>query len=275
MNRLEKFKGLSVKPADAAADISLINQFTVKELTPEDVYCFSLVLCDNEIDRDLERFTDKTLEKLAELFVGKTGISDHQWSANRQVARLYRVEVETTKEKNRLGQPLKRLRGSAYMMKNEANQAMIDAIEGGILKEVSVGCAVGKTVCSICGEPLKLDWRTWTYQCATGHIKGETYDGKLCVGNLEEPVDAYEFSFVAVPAQKGAGVTKGAQDPRAAFEVLATADLHMYADEIKKLMPRFQSALLEDSERAERAAIIKAAEAYQSFERKEKENDSV
>ncbi len=262
MSRFEKFKSFSVKPADAAADIALINQFTVKELTPDEVYCFSVVLCDNDVDRDLERFTDKTLDKLAKLFVGKTGISDHRWSADRQIARLYRTEVETTEEKNRLDQPLKRLRGSAYMMKNEANQPVIDAIEGGILKEISIGCAVKKVLCSICGKPLKMDWRTWTYQCETGHIKGETYDDKLCVGNLEEPEDAYEFSFVAVPAQKGAGVTKSAQETRAAFEVLASADLREYAQEVKNLLPRFQSVMLEDSERAERAAIVKAAEIY-------------
>lgn len=262
MDRTEKFKSFSVKPADAAADIALINKFTVRELSPEEVYCFSLVLCDNDVDRDTERFTEPTLEKLAKLFVGKTGIRDHMWTTDRQVARLYRVEVEDTSEKNRLGMPLKKLRGSAYMVKNESNQPMIDAIEGGILKEISIGCRCEKTVCSICGEPLKMDWRTWTYQCDKGHIKGETYDGKLCVGNLEDPTDAFEFSFVAVPAQAGAGVTKGAKDPQSAFEVLGTIDLHKYADEVKKLMPRFQSVMLDESERAERAAIVKAAERY-------------
>lgn len=262
MNRLEKYKSIGVKPADAAADIALINKFAMKELIPDDVFCFSVVLCDNEVDRDLERFTERTLEKLAKLFVGKTGISDHKWSADRQIARLYRVEVEETMEKNRLGMPLKRLRGSAYMMKNDANQPVIEAIEGGIMKEVSVGCLVEKAVCSICGKPLKMDYRTWTYQCETGHIKGENYDGKLCVANLEEPVDAYEFSFVAVPAQQGAGVTKSAKDPQTAFEVLATIDLSKHVEEVEKLMPRFQSALLNEAERAERAAIIKAAEKY-------------
>ncbi len=91
MSRFEKFKSFSVKPADAAADIALINQFTVKELTPDEVYCFSVVLCDNDVDRDLERFTDKTLDALAKLFVGKTGISDHRWSGYRHIARLYRT----------------------------------------------------------------------------------------------------------------------------------------------------------------------------------------
>ena len=260
--RLEKFKGLSVKKADSTADITLINQYAVKELTPDDVYCFSVVLCDNDVDRDLERFTDKTLEKLAKLFVGKTGISDHRWSADRQIARLYRTEVETTSEKNRLGEPLKRLRGSAYMMKNETNQPVIDAIEGGILKEVSIGCACGKQSCSICGKDLKFDWRSWTYQCETGHIKGETYDGKLCAGNLEDPEDAYEFSFVAVPAQKGAGVTKSADNPLSAFELLISTDLSKYENEVKELMPRLQNALLTSEERLYRAEIIKSAEKY-------------
>ena len=34
------------------------------------------------------------------------------------------------------------------------------------------------------------------------------YKGKLCYGVLSEPEDAYEWSFVAVPAQRSAGVTK-------------------------------------------------------------------
>ena len=113
MDRIDKFKSLSVAKADAQADIALINRFSVKELTPEEVFCFSVILCDNDIDRDCERFTDETLETLAEMFVGKTGISDHYWSAERQLARLYRSQVERTTEKNALGQTLKRLRGIA------------------------------------------------------------------------------------------------------------------------------------------------------------------
>jgi hypothetical protein len=40
------------------------------------------------------------------------------------------------------------------------------------------------------------------------HRKGEVYGGKVCHTVLEEPTDAYEWSFVAVPAQPRAGVTK-------------------------------------------------------------------
>lgn len=262
MEKLEKFKGFSLKSADAAADIKLINQYSVKELKPEDVYCFSVILCDNDVDRDLERFTDKTLDKLAELFVGKTGISDHRWSSDRQIARLYRVEVEESTEKNALGEPLKRLRGSAYMLKTETTKPVIEAIEGGIIKEVSVGCSVSKTSCSICGEPFMLDWRDWKYKCKNNHEKGETYDGVQCVANLEDPIDAYEFSFVAVPAQRNAGVTKSEKDLDDAFETLMAADLSKYSGKLKALLPRIRSALNDEADREMRTKILKDNEKY-------------
>ncbi len=41
-------------------------------------------------------------------------------------------------------------------------------------------------------------------------MKGQVYDGKLCFMELREPADAYEWSFVAVPAQRKAGVIKSA-----------------------------------------------------------------
>lgn len=250
---LEKYKGLSLKKADAAADIELINRYSVKKLTPEEVYCFSLVLCDNDVDRDGERFTDATLEGLAPLFLGKTGITDHRWSAGNQIARLYHTETELVKgKKNSLGEPLRVLRGRAYMLRNETTQPTIDAIEGGILKEVSVGCAVSTATCSICGSD---------YGCCD-HRKGETYNKKLCVCELNNPMDAYEFSFVAVPAQPGAGVTKTAKNLDDAFELLMTADLSGKIDKVEQLMPVLQTALVSKKEMAERAEIQKHAEQF-------------
>ena len=37
---------------------------------------------------------------------------------------------------------------------------------------------------------------------------GKRYDGRLCFFTLSRPTDAYEWSFVAVPAQRKAGVIK-------------------------------------------------------------------
>ena len=35
----------SITKADAEADLKLINQYSLKELTADDVFCFNVVLC--------------------------------------------------------------------------------------------------------------------------------------------------------------------------------------------------------------------------------------
>ena len=191
------------EPAQVSAgDLALINRLARRELKGEEVYTFSVRLCDNEVDRDWERFAPQTLEELAGLFVGKSGIFDHRWSALGQAARIYKTEVVWEPERRtKAGDGYCWLKGYAYMVRTGSTRDLIAEIEGGIKKEVSVGCAVDRAVCSICGADLRRD------QC--GHKKGEVYGGKLCYASLEGASDAYEFSFVAVPAQPRAGVVKG------------------------------------------------------------------
>ena len=180
-------------------ELAYINQFAKTELTEEQVYAFSVRLCDNEVDRDFERFETAALERLGELFVGKSGIFDHQWSAKGQTARIYRTEVvREASMVTAAGDSYCWLKGWAYLLRTEKNQDLIAEIEGGIKKEVSVGCSMAQSVCSICGAE----------NGACGHVRGETYDGRLCFTELREPQDAYEWSFVAVPAQRNAGVLK-------------------------------------------------------------------
>ena len=185
----------------SAEDLALINRLSRGKLTAEQVYTFALRLCDNEVDRDFERFEEETLAKLGEMFVGKTGIFDHQWQAQGQTARIYRTELcceggITTKA----GGGYCYIKAYAYMLRNEKNQPLIDEIEAGIKKEVSVGCSVRHAICSICGEDM--------HEGHCQHEKGRSYNGKLCFARLKEPTDAYEWSFVAVPAQPAAGVVK-------------------------------------------------------------------
>ena len=74
-------------------ELAIINQFTKRALKEDEVYTFAVRLCDNEVDRDGERFPRATLEELAELFVGKSGIFDHEWTTKGQAARIYRTEI--------------------------------------------------------------------------------------------------------------------------------------------------------------------------------------
>ena len=180
-------------------ELDQINRFSKAELTADQVYTFSVRLCDNEVDRDFERFGTEDLDRLGELFLGKSGIFDHQWSAKGQTARIYRTEVVREPDTvTAAGDEYRWLKGWAYLMRTEKNQELITEIEGGIKKEVSVGCSMGRSVCSVCGAE----------NGACGHVKGQMYGEKLCFMELKDPKDAYVSSFVAVPAQPRAGVVK-------------------------------------------------------------------
>ncbi|MCQ2479574.1 MAG: hypothetical protein MJ120_02950 [Clostridia bacterium] len=193
----------------SAQELALINKLTYKELSADEVFSFSVNLCDNEIDRDGDCFDDMALEKLSELFIGITGIFDHVHSSRNQTARIYSAFVAgDTGRLTSQGKPYKALRAKAYMPKSEDTIPIMEKINAGILKEVSVCCSVENYTCSICGNDLRSE------KCT--HIKGVEYNGRLCYCILKEPKDAYEWSFVAIPAQPGAGVTKGFEKSKVA-----------------------------------------------------------
>lgn len=189
------------KNAVSTDDLAKINRFARRELTAEEVYTFNVTLCNNDIDRDYEKFSIDALNEMAELFIGKTGICDHSMRSADQKARIFDTYVE--KQENKLtadGEPFYCLKAKAYMLNNESNRALIDEIDAGIKKEVSVSCSMQSAVCSICGKDRRRE------RCE--HTCGKAYGGKLCFNILSKAGDAYEFSFVAVPAQREAGVTK-------------------------------------------------------------------
>lgn len=178
-----------------------INKFTRRPFTEDEIYAFPVILCDNDIDRDNERFSDSALETLAESFIGKTGISDHNPAVSNQNARIFDTEIVTDSTRlTKTGEPYKYLKANAYMVRTGENADMISEIEGGIKKEVSISCSASSRKCSICGAEKT------TGGCV--HVKGKMYNNKICYTILDKITDSYEWSFVAVPAQVNAGVTK-------------------------------------------------------------------
>ncbi len=178
-----------------------INKFTRRKLNEDEVYVFSVILCDNDIDRDCERFSDSALGTLKERFIGKTGIFDHDATTVNQNARIFDTELVTDSSRTtRNGELYKYLKASAYMVRTDGNKALIAEIDGGIKKEVSISCSAAKHICSVCGNDKNV--------ASCSHIKGRKYGGRLCHTVLDDITDAYEWSFVAVPAQVNAGVTK-------------------------------------------------------------------
>lgn len=189
-----------------AAQLEAINAQAKGTLTEDQVYVFSLRLCDDRVDRDYERFDTAALPELAKMFIGKTGIADHRWSTEGQVARIFETQVVREED-------VSFLKAWAYIRRGGNADTVIADIEAGIKKEVSIGCAMGRSVCSVCGSEYG----------SCGHEKGSYYDGLLCCAILKEPMDAYEFSFVAVPAQRDAGVLKGMGTNQRSLKELACA----------------------------------------------------
>ena len=209
-------------------NLEKINQFTRRELTEEEVYTFDVILCDNDIDRDSESFSENALEQMKILFIGKTGILDHNPQSSGQTARIYDTElVRSADRKTKDGRPLISLKASAYMIRTDSNADFIKEIDAGIKKEVSVSCMAGKRFCSVCGAERS--------EKGCRHIIGKKYGEMICHTVLDEIQDAYEWSFVAVPAQTGAGVTKyfrgaeSVQDTRQQ-ELLAEIEQQMRAE---------------------------------------------
>ena len=194
-------QGIILKSVATNEDLAKIQQFSRRELLPEEIYVFNVDLCNNDVDRDFEKFSVETLKQMAELFVGKTGIFDHSMKSADQTARIFDAFVEKVNGKKTAdGEDFYSLKAKAYMLNNEENKSLIDSIEAGIKKEVSVSCSVDKAYCSICHTDRK--------RAACEHRKGKMYGDRLCFNILTDATDAYEFSFVAVPAQREAGVTK-------------------------------------------------------------------
>lgn len=187
-------------------ELKKINKFTLAPLKAEEVFTFKLILGDNGLDdRNYEPFNLNALKDLQKLYIGKTMIKDHKRTADNQIARVYDTELQQDFSKiTGAGEIFTKLIAKCYMVKTEKNADLIAEIKAGIKKEVSTSCRPKHAYCSICGEDNMKNY------CL--HYWGKEYDTKdgkkTCYFTLDGAKEAYEVSFVAVPAQPRAGTTK-------------------------------------------------------------------
>lgn len=189
-------------PSDKDFEIikSLVPSGDIKQ---DELFTYKVVLCDNMVDRDFEKFSHKAIENVTELFKGVIGIEDHNPSVRNNHSRIYKTELVVNNSKqNDFGENYECVVAYAYTLNNDKNKTLIDEIKSGLKKEVSIGFESPNRICNICEKPL----------CKCGHLAGMKYDvegtEKLCVGIIDSVDDAYEWSFVSIPAQRGAGITK-------------------------------------------------------------------
>lgn len=201
-------KVAKVQPLEVTEDdLKKINKYTLVPVTAEEVFIFKAVMADNEQDdRNFMPFNLKALQALKKLYPGKTMLKDHYRRADNQIARIYDTElVQDPAKQTELGEAHTELVAKIYMIKTASNADLIAEIKGGIKKEVSTSCTPEKMVCSICGrDNMKeycLHWPGVEYALRDG-------SKKRCTMLLDGAKDAYELSFVAVPAQPRAGTHK-------------------------------------------------------------------
>lgn len=193
--------------------LALINRNAITPLKVEEVFVFDVILCDNEPDRVGDMFTRKALEMIAEKSKSLIGISDHAWDSGQVHARLYdTIVVEDSEKKTSTGESYTYVLGRAYTLAKFTD--FVDKIRSGILKECSISFDSVDDTCSICGKHTHKRGDDKAV-CEQGHTALENYEGKQCVNVIDNIEDVYEWSFVAVPCQRNAGIkakkhTKGA-----------------------------------------------------------------
>lgn len=205
-------KVASVQPLEVTdEDLKKINKYALTPLKAEDVFIFKATMADNEQDdRNYMPFNLKSLQDLKRLYIGKTMLKDHRRQADNQIARIYDTElVQNANKQTELGELHTDLIAKIYMVRTESNKDLIAEINAGIKKEVSTSCRPEKMICNICNTDNMNKW------CI--HYPGVNYDvtdasgktsKKRCKMLLHGATEAFELSFVAVPAQPRAGTHK-------------------------------------------------------------------
>lgn len=206
-------KVASVSPLEVTdGDLRKINKYTLNPVTADDVFIFKATIADNEQDdRNYAPFDLKALQDLKKLYPGKTMLKDHSRRADNQIARVFDTElVQDASKLTELGELHTELIAKIYMVKTESNKDLIAEIIGGIKKEVSTSTVPEKMICNICGvDNMKEYCRHWPGReyDVTDSNTGKTTK-RRCKMLLRGAKEAYELSFVAVPAQPRAGAHK-------------------------------------------------------------------
>lgn len=258
-NDPDAIAGVAIKTASVAplaitdSDLKKINKYTLTPVTADDVFIFKAVIADNEQDdRNSMPFDLKALQDLKKLYPGKTMLKDHKRMTDNQMARVFDTElIQDANKTTDLNELHTELIAKMYMIKTESNKDLIAEIAGGIKKEVSTSTVPEKMVCNICGTDNMKDYcRHWpgrSYDVTDSNTGKSTK--KTCKMVLHGAKEAYELSFVAVPAQPRAGTHKsiGFKKPIEAPENF-TEDENKTTEETVKLDTRLLNQRLRNAE---------------------------
>ena len=173
------------KNKPTAEELALINQYSDRQFSADEVFVASIGLYDNDVDKDYEQFTCGALMKLAKLYEGMRGVVAIY---SKYTPRIFSCNLKPIPGKvNKLGEPYYKLVARFYLPIVPETAALRDMILDGSISRVSLACSTDPAVCSICHKPSS--------DCE--HVRGHFYNSELCYGLLYNPKAVYEFAFVS------------------------------------------------------------------------------
>lgn len=159
-------------------------------------YKFEIRLCDTKIDRNFEKFTLPCLRKLSEMLSEKNGFVGQD-----SIAKILSTEVLKGKDGEWF------IKANVSIKNIPENFKVIEEIKSGKRKKVNIGCSVATRTCSIC--------RDSTGSCK--HKPGEYYNGKQCFMELNNPIEVFEWTFVATPVKEETNMDKHTSESKEPF----------------------------------------------------------
>lgn len=113
----------------------------------KDYYVFKIILCNNDVDKDHDKFSIQTLYQIRDMAIGKNGILDTMPNKENKfnIARIFDCSVEYDKGKTTIdGEPLFYVQAYAFLDKRISDGCGVIAqkIKEGFYNEISVGCSI-------------------------------------------------------------------------------------------------------------------------------------
>ncbi len=111
----------------------------------KDYYVFKIILCNNDVDKDHDKFSIQALYQIRDMAIGKNGILDTMPNNKSNIARIFDCSVEYDKGKTTIdGEPLLYVQAYAFLDKriSDGCGAIAQKIKEGFYNEVSVGCSI-------------------------------------------------------------------------------------------------------------------------------------
>ena len=191
--RADLLAGESPQAGEVDAALAIINaKFAKKPLTPDQVYLLPPAEMSNQnIDSYFTRMHETSLRNyLQDALAGIPLMNSHRvggWltDAELPLGNSYSALLEQSQDNLRLVVRFYMLRG--LELNDVKTDHLIRAIDGGIVRDTSIGFHPGQYVCGLCGKPLLTldalmnigDDADIEEQFCCDHVPGVTYDGQV------------------------------------------------------------------------------------------------